>query len=140
MSKAIKAQSVSALLRGNSLLSALRQTARRHQGGQQEITGLLPPALADKVRLIRDEARLIALAENGAVAQMVRFHAGNLQRQTGLKVEVRVRPTGSAPRQPVTPAPILPGEAAGCLNQAADAVADDDLAASLRRLASRAGE
>lgn len=140
MSKAIKAQSVSGLLRDNSLLSALRRAARQHQGGEIDMTGLLPPALADKVRLIRDDARLIALAENGAVAQMVRFHAGKLQRETGLEVEVRVRPAGSAPVSKAEPAPALPGEAAGCLNQAAEAVQDDDLAESLRRLASRAEE
>lgn len=140
MSKAIKVQSVSALLRENSLLSGLRRAARQHQGEQQEVHGLLPPALAEKVTLIRDASRLIALAENGAVAQMVRFHAGKLQRETGLEVEVRVRPAGSAPQRPAEPAPTLPGAAAGCLHQAADAVDDDDLAASLRRLASRAEE
>lgn len=140
MSKAIKAHSVSRLLREDSLLSGLRRAAGQYRQGQQEVRGLLPAALAEKVTLVREQSRLIALAENGAVAQMVRFHADQLQRQTGLTVEVRVRPGSSAPPRPKTPAPTLPCEAAACLNQAADAIDDDGLAESLRRLASRAEE
>lgn len=138
MSKAIRPHAIRELLGTSGPLDRLRRAAGRHSRDTGELSALLPTALAQRVTLVREDAELLILAENNAVAQLARFHAPALQQQAGVPVRVRVSPHATAPRRPAPPPPELPAEAAGCLRQAADGIDDPELAASLRRLAGRA--
>lgn len=138
MNKAIGPQVVHELLNADSSLNRLRRAAVRHEASA-ELKALLPPAIAERLTLVRGDERLEVLAENNAVAQLARFHAPTLEKHAGLLVKVRVCPrlneeTGGNAR----PAPILPAEGAASLRHAADGIDDERLAGALRRLAERA--
>jgi hypothetical protein len=138
MNKAIGPQVVHELLNADSSLSRLRRAAVRHEASA-ELKALLPPAIAQRLTLVRGDERLDVLADNNAVAQLARFHAPTLEKHAGLPVKVRVCPrlnlesaTGNES------APVLPAEGASSLRDAADGIDDERLAGALRRLAARA--
>lgn len=138
MNKAIGPRVVHELLDADSSLSRLRRAAVRHEASA-ELKALLPPAIAERLTLVRGDERLEVLAENNAVAQLARFHAPALEKHAGLPVKVRVCPrlnleTGDNAR----PTPTLPAEGAASLRDAADGIEDERLAGALRRLAERA--
>ncbi|MBZ2189669.1 hypothetical protein K8B33_11215 [Alcanivorax sp. JB21] len=141
MAKAIGPKSIDLLLGGDQLRPLSRQ-ARDYKGPSRIESSSLPPALASRVTLLREEDTLLLLAENNAVAQLLRFHAPNLAREQGLKdwkVQVsRVAlPVTVGPAESLLTPPRLSANAPACLNEAADAITDPDLKAALRRLASR---
>jgi hypothetical protein len=138
MSKANAPRAVRDLLGSDQALNRLRRQARE-SGATDELSALLPAAIAERVTLIRTDERLEVLAENNAVAQLVRFHAPVLEQKAGRPVRVRVAPR-PGPSATATPAPTLPADGAACLRETADAIDDPELAAALRSLASRAAD
>ncbi len=137
MNKAIGPQVVHELLNADSSLSRLRRAAVRHEASA-ELKALLPPAIAERLTLVRGDERLEVLAENNAVAQLARFHAPTLEKHSGLQAHVRVCPQRHAEPERSQTAPTLPAEGAASLRHAADSVDDTELAAALNRLADRA--
>ena len=138
MNKAIGPRVVHELLNADSALSRLRRAAVRHEASA-ELKALLPPAIAERLTLVRGDERLEVLAENNAVAQLARFHAPTLEKHAGLPVKVRVCPRLNLESTNAnTPAPVLPAEGAASLRDAADGIDDERLAGALRRLAERA--
>lgn len=141
MSKAIGPFSIQDWLRDRSDLKALSRAARSHQPDPSQPLEL-PPALADRTTVVRESHRLILIAENNAVAQLLRFHAPRLASAAGVaQAEVRVRPkTGTGAASSPGDAPRLSAAAAECLMGCAEEIDDPKLAETLRRLASRADE
>ena len=145
MAMAIGPQSIGLLLRGKTLKPLQQQAREWRQGdtGPRPVQSrLLPPALAPRTHLMRDDDTLLLLAENNAVAQLLRFHAPALAAEQGLKdwkVQVSRPPAIEAlgPSESRLTPPALSENAPACLNEAADAVSDPALAESLRRLARR---
>lgn len=144
MAKAIGPQSIGLLLQGKTSLKPLSQRARQWQQGDEgprPVTSQhLPPAMASRVQLLRDGDTLLLLAENNAVAQLLRFHGPALAAEQGLKDwKVRVSRLPAAistgPSESRLTPPVLASNAPACLHEAADAIDDPDLKAALRRLA-----
>lgn len=138
MNKAIGPQVVHELLNADSSLSRLRRAAVHHEA-DAELKALLPPAIGERLTLVRTDEYLEVLAENNAVAQLARFHAPTLEKHGGLPVRVRVHPRRSDQAGDNTrAAPTLPAVGAASLRDAADGIDDERLAGALRRLAERA--
>lgn len=112
-------------------------------GSKQALANHLPPALRNRVHLVLEQGRLLMLAENNAVAQLLRFQGPALARRCGARDwRVRVSPlpaSGQAPAPDRTPAP-MPAAAAAALREAATGVDDDALGEALRRLAANADD
>ena len=146
MSKKTLPDELQGLIRATPGLARLARAARAQGAAPaQDPLECLPPALRDRVRLVEDERRWLALVETSATAQLLRFHLPRLQRAlppgNGLKIVVTgKREVGGAatPGKPPASGPTLDAQSASHLRQAADYIEDPDLAAALRRLAGRA--
>lgn len=153
MAKAIGPRRVNGLL-GSTALADLVRRARStpmpdkpSQGNKQAPTDFLPPALRDRVHLILEDDQLLMLAENNAVAQLLRFQGPALARRFSVRQwRVRVSPLpapgqsmprekGASGEPAVAP---MPTEAARALRQAAAGIDDEALGDALRRLANNA--
>ncbi|MDF1781554.1 MAG: hypothetical protein P1U67_09685 [Alcanivoracaceae bacterium] len=102
----------------------------------------LPPAVAahTQIQLLPD--RLILLASNNSVAQLLRFHAPRLAKAAGVAdFQVRVQPelfVGGVKKAPSKPKSVVPQGAVEPLQQAANAIDHEPLSDALRRLANLA--
>ncbi|MQX54979.1 hypothetical protein [Alcanivorax sediminis] len=148
MSKTTSPKAFKALLSGNRILAELAKQARKAPATEeQDPRNCLPPALRDRVTLVRDQHRWLALVETSATAQLLRFHLPRLQQALpGEQVKIVV----GGKRQPLTAGqaqnnqsnyqakgPVMSRESAGHIKALADDIDDDALKASLLRLASR---
>ena len=146
MSKTTSPKALLSLLSGNATLSALMREARKSPSqAEQNPLDCLPPALRERVTLIRDQQRWLALVETSATAQLLRFHLPRLQQALpGEQVKIVV----GGKRQPGLSAhtyagkaraniPRLSQESARHIQALADTIEDDGLKASLERLANR---
>ena len=153
MSKTTSPKAFKALLSGNRILAELAKQARKSPSAtEQDPRDCLPPALRERVTLVRDQHRWLALVETSATAQLLRFHLPRLQQALpGEQVKIVV----GGKRQPLSAGaagqhtsansqsnyrangPTLSKESAGHIQALADDIDDDALKASLLRLASR---
>lgn len=149
MSKTTSPKAFKALLSGNRILAELAKQARKQPSAEaQDPRDCLPPALRERVTLVRDQHRWLALVETSATAQLLRFHLPKLQQALpGEQVKIVV----GGKRQPLpkghtttdsasnfqTRGPVLSRESAKYIQALADEIDDDALKASLLRLASR---
>ena len=149
MSKPSLPKELQGLLRQNSALAPLAKAARGHKaaapkGPAAPPQDCLPPALRDRVTLVEEENRWLAMVETSATAQLLRFHLPRLERSLApgksIKILVtgrRAAPAATADKLRANEPPLDAGSAAH-IRQAADCVDDDELAKALRRLAGRA--
>ena len=149
MSKTTSPKAFRALLSGNRILAELAKQARKSpSAGEQDPRDCLPPALRERVTLVRDQHRWLAMVETSATAQLLRFHLPRLQQALpGEQVKIVVggkRQPLAAGQQPSSKqsnyqakGPTLSKESAGHIQALADDIGDDALKASLLRLASR---
>lgn len=153
MSKPSLPKELQGLLRQNSTLAPLAKAARGRAGAASERPGAprippedcLPPALRDRVTLVEEEGRWLAMVETSATAQLLRFHLPRLERSLApgksIKILVtgrRAAPAATAEKLRANEHPPLDAGSAAHIRQAADCVDDDELARALRRLAGRA--
>ncbi|HEX5676767.1 MAG TPA: hypothetical protein VFX91_02240 [Alcanivorax sp.] len=146
MSKPSLPKELQGLLRQNTTLAPLAKAAR----GASERPGAppedcLPPALRDRVTLVEEEGRWLAMVETSATAQLLRFHLPRLERSLApgksIKILVtgrRAAPAATAEKLRANERPPLDAGSAAHIRQAADCVEDEALARALRRLAGRA--
>lgn len=142
MAKAIGPLSISRLLHGSQNLDLLRRRAKEYRAPAPVSCRSLPPALAARVHILQEDGRLLLMAENNAVAQLLRFHAPRIaQELQAQEWQIRVS-RDSAPRPPAPAktenAPRLPADGARCLRDVAGGISDPDLREALLRLADRA--
>ena len=145
MAKAIGPRSISRLLHGSPGLDALRHRAAEYRAPASVSCRSLPPALAARVHILQEDGRLLLMADNNAVAQLLRFHAPRIAKELQAS-DWQIRVTrDAAPRPPVAAAPVrtgtapnLPASAAACLRDAAASIEDEGLRESLLRLANLA--
>ncbi|MEE3322214.1 MAG: hypothetical protein VX258_16110 [Pseudomonadota bacterium] len=153
MSKTTSPKAFKTLLSGNRILAELARQARKSPSAQeQDPRDCLPPALRERVTLIRDQHRWLALVETSATAQLLRFHLPRLQQALpGEQVKIVVggkrqpHSSGHSGQQDAASkqsnyranGPTLSKESAGYIKALADDMDDDALKASLLRLASR---
>ena len=137
MSKPSLPKELQGLLRQNSTLAPLAKAAPPQD--------CLPPALRDRVTLVEEENRWLAMVETSATAQLLRFHLPRLERSLApgksIKILVtgrRAAPAATADKLRANERPPLDAGRAAHIRQAADCVDDDELAKALRRLAARA--
>lgn len=143
MPKANRPRSVGRLLETPGLAPLSKQAST---GTRPDTTGvapidLLPEALREHAHVILESGRLVLLAENSSVAQLLRFHGPRLARRLGApKWEVRVAPLPQpGQRAPAgKAAPRMPAMAETCLRETAAAVNDPGLSAALEKLADNA--
>ena len=102
----------------------------------------LPPAVAAHTQIQQLPDRLILIASNNSVAQLLRFHAPRLAKAAGVAdFQVRVQPelfSGGIKKAPSKPISIMPQGAVEPLEQAANAIDHEPLSDALRRLANLA--
>ena len=149
MSKTTSPKAFKALLSGNRILAELAKQARKSPAAEeQDPRDCLPPALRERVTLIRDQHRWLALVETSATAQLLRFHLPRLQQalpgeQVKIVVGGKRKPLSAGQATPNNQSnyqakgPTLSKESAGYIQALADDIEDDALKASLLRLASR---
>ncbi|MCK0155040.1 hypothetical protein MWU49_15095 [Alcanivorax sp. S6407] len=151
MSKTTSPKAFKALLSGNRILAELAKQARKSPSAEeQDPRDCLPPALRERVTLVRDQHRWLALVETSATAQLLRFHLPRLQQAlpgeqvkivVGGKRQPLAKSTGSQPPGEQSnyqaKGPTLSKESAGYIQALAEDMDDDALKASLLRLASR---
>ncbi|MBQ0754928.1 MAG: hypothetical protein KBT87_11845 [Gammaproteobacteria bacterium] len=144
MSNATGPQSLSRLLADTPAIQRLICDARSRAKQESAPPALdLPPALAAHTEIQVLPDKLILLASNNSVAQLLRFHGPRLARQAGLvdfQVRVQAQIFSANPnKQPEPQGASMPAEAAAPLNDAASAVDHAPLSDALRRLAALAG-
>ena len=145
MAKAIGPRSISRLLHGSPDLEALRHRAAEYRAPAPVSCRSVPPALAPRVHILQEDGRLLLMADNNAVAQLLRFHAPRIAKELQAS-DWQIRVTrDTTPRPPVAAAPVrtgaapvLPASAAACLRDAAAGIEDEGLRESLLRLANLA--
>lgn len=141
MSNATGPQSLSRLLGDAPALRRLICDARnKAQAGQQAVL-TLPPALSEhsQIQILPD--RVLLLARNNSVAQLLRFHGPRLAKAAGVpEFQVRVQPDafGDAPRRASPHEPVLSPDVAPILEGLATGVDHAPLSTALRRLAALA--
>ena len=87
MSKTTSPKALLALLSGNPTLSRLTREARKAASDDSQTPAMadpldcLPPALRERVTLVEDSLRWLAIAETSATAQLLRFHLPKLQQE-----------------------------------------------------------
>lgn len=152
MAKAIGPRRVNGLLGSTALADLVRRARSTPMPEKQSLenkqapTDFLPPALRDRVHLVLEDDQLLMLAENNAVAQLLRFQGPALARRFAVRqwrVRVSPLPAGgqSMPREKgPSNSPTMPLEAARSLRQAASGIDDEALGEALRRLANNADE
>ncbi|MED5389078.1 MAG: hypothetical protein VX793_09520 [Pseudomonadota bacterium] len=147
MSKTTSPKALLALLSGHPTLSGLAREAKKVAPSGTDTASAdpldcLPPALRERVMLVEDQQRWLAIAETSATAQLLRFHLPKLQRALpGQQVKIvvggkRQRQAGNV-RANLQNAPRLARESARQIADLAESIDDEGLKASLRRLASR---
>lgn len=144
MSKRLLPDELQALLNARPALKRLARAARASSGAgtTRDPLECLPPALRERVRLVEQDARWLALVETSATAQLLRFHLPRLERALpdgNVKIVVTGKrdANGARPTLPRQAAPRLDANSAAQIRQAADTITDPGLQAALRRLASR---
>lgn len=144
MSKTTSPKALLALLNGHPSLRAMAKAARQAPPRQADNPlDCLPPALRERVTLVEESQRWLALVETSATAQLLRFHLPKLQQALpGQQVKIVVggkrQPLGTAKTTlSGRPIPKLHRENAKQIEDLADAIDDEKLKASLKRLASR---
>ncbi len=153
MSKPSLPKELQGLLRQNTTLAPLAKAARGRAGGAPESAGArrspsedcLPPGLRDRVTLVEEDNRWLAMVETSATAQLLRFHLPRLERSLApgksIKILVtgrRAAPAATADKLRANERPPLDAGSAAHIRQAAECVDDEELAKALRRLAGRA--
>lgn len=145
MAKAIGPRSIDGLLHASQSLKQLRRRAAEYRAPAAVTARTLPPALAERVHIVREDDRLLLMADNNAVAQLLRFHAPRIaQELQASEWQVRVsrgaaqRPAVAAAPVSTSPARTLPASAADCLREAAQAIQDEGLREALLKLARHA--
>lgn len=148
MSKTTSPKALLALLSGNPTLSGLtreaKKAARKEPDNPAPVDPLdcLPPALRERVTLVEDSMRWLAIAETSATAQLLRFHLPKLQQALpGQQIKIvvggkRQMHSGNA-HASQQDKPRLTRENARQIADLADSIEDEGLKASLQRLASR---
>lgn len=126
-------------LRPTSQISALlaEATARLHV--ETRLKEVLPVSLRDRVSIQPEENRLLLLADNNAVAQLLRFHSDALLKASGChEVSIRIG-SPAVLAAPAAEAPVrryLSAASSQLLNEAAADFTDNpELATALRNLA-----
>lgn len=143
MSKTTSPKALLALLSGHPALSALAKEARKTPAQEQnDPLHCLPPALRERVTLVEDQHRWLAIAETSATAQLLRFHLPKLQQaMPGQQIKIVVggkrQPLQSNNHASKPAGPHLAQESARHIEAVAETIEDDALKASLQRLASR---
>ncbi len=143
MPKANRPRSVSRLLEtpGLTALAGRASAGRTPDRDGVAPIDLLPEALRGHVHAILEPGRLVLLAENSSVAQLLRFHGPKLARRLGApKWEVRVAPLPDPGQRghAANAAPRMPAMAEKCLRETAASVKDPGLSAALEKLADNA--
>lgn len=146
MSKTLLPDELQALLRGNPALRRLAKAARHQDTAETpQVRALraLPLALRERVTLIDDEHRWLAMVETSATAQMLRFHLPRLERALTAK-PVKILVTGrrgaaavSRSSQPSPSGPTLDADSARHIREAAGGIRDEGLRKALERLGMR---
>ncbi|WP_287962478.1 hypothetical protein [Alcanivorax sp.] len=143
MSKTTSPKALLSLLSGHPALSALVKEARKVPAQEKDDPlDCLPPALRERVALVEDQHRWLAITETSATAQLLRFHLPKLQQaMPGEQIKIVVggkrQPMQSNRHAKETVRPHLAQESAQHIEAVAEAIEDDALKASLLRLASR---
>jgi len=148
MSKTTSPKALLALLSGHPTLSGLtreaKKVARKEPDNLAPANPLdcLPPALRERVMLVEDSMRWLAIAETSATAQLLRFHLPKLQQALpGQQIKIMVggkrQMQSSNVRANQKDTPRLAKESAKQIADLADSIEDEGLKASLQRLASR---
>lgn len=145
MSKTALPGELQALLNANPMLRRLARAARRDPGANnddpaRQALNALPAALRQRVTLVEETHRWLAMVETSACAQMLRFHLPRLQRvltAKSVKIVVSGR-RGALPSQhPLRSGPVLDADSARHIRDAAQGIADEKLREALQRLAAR---
>ena len=148
MSKTTSPKALLALLSGHPILSGLTREAKKTAHQEQDTAAAtdpldcLPPALRERVTLVEDSMRWLAIAETSATAQLLRFHLPKLQQALpGQQIKIVVggkrQMQSSNVRANQPDKPRLARESARQIADLADTIEDKGLKASLQRLASR---
>lgn len=148
MSKTTSPKALLALLSGHPTLSGLtreaKKVARKEPDNLAPADPLdcLPPALRERVMLVEDNMRWLAIAETSATAQLLRFHLPKLQQALpGQQIKIMVGGKRQMQNSNVhanqQDKPRLTKESARQIADLADSIEDEGLKASLQRLASR---
>ena len=148
MSKTTSPKALLALLSGHPTLSGLtreaKKVARKEPDNLAPADPLdcLPPALRERVMLVEDNMRWLAIAVTSATAQLLRFHLPKLQQALpGQQIKIMVGGKRQMQNSNVhanqQDKPRLTRESARQIADLADSIEDEGLKASLQRLASR---
>ena len=148
MSKTTSPKALLALLSGHPTLSGLTREAKKTARQEPDTAAApdpldcLPPALRERVTLVEDSMRWLAIAETSATAQLLRFHLPKLQQALpGQQIKIVVggkrQMQKSNVRANQQDKPKLARESARQIADLADTIEDKGLKASLQRLASR---
>ncbi|KAF0807964.1 hypothetical protein A6D6_00354 [Alcanivorax xiamenensis] len=153
MANTNRPQNLGALLKRHPRLGRLAANARAQPAPSQDRDprACLPPALRDRVMLVEESQRWLALVENSTTAQLLRFHLPRLQRALAGAASVKIVVTGrrqldSGPDTSRSPldkgkyhamGPVLDAESAAHIARAARDMDDPGLSEALARLASR---
>lgn len=142
MSKTKSPTALKTVLNGNSLLNRMARHAKKQPTkGRESPLDCLPPALRNRVTLVEDTQRWLAITDTNASAQLLRFHLPKLQKALpGQQVKIVVggkrKPNDTRAATPRT-GPILDKDSAEQIRDLAENIDDTALSESLRRLASR---
>ena len=147
MGKTTSPKALLALLSGHPALSRLAREAKQAPRTGSDTTpadplDCLPPALRERVMLVEDSPRWLAIAETSATAQLLRFHLPKLQQALpGQQIKIVVggkrQMQDSKAHTSHRHVPRLARENARQISDLADSIEDEGLKASLQRLASR---
>ena len=147
MSKTTSPKALLALLSGHPTLSGLTREAKKTARQEPDTAAApdpldCPPALRERVTLVEDSMRWLAIAETSATAQLLRFHLPKLQQALpGQQIKIVVggkrQMQKSNVRANQQDKPRLARESARQIADLADTIEDKGLKASLQRLASR---
>jgi hypothetical protein len=140
MSKTNFPQTFTEHMRRTSHLSFFLQEAKRRSQETAAWQRLLPDALRDRVYMSRQGDCLTLIADNNAVAQMLRFHKPRLLAASGcsrlrIQIETELLPPSIARKVERKPSPV----SAQLLHAAAEDVTHKPLKEALKRLASHLG-
>lgn len=145
MAKAIGPRRIQHIVKTHNALKhfidAASEAQNSHQSTAKPLRLNLPAALKEHTQAFQDEHVLVLVAANNAVAQILRFHAPRLAKQTGLNewyVKVARLDTGVETTRTNLPQATLCTESAQVLRETAASIDHPGLQAALLRLASNA--
>lgn len=143
MSKRTLPNELQTLLGANPALKRLARAVRAQPSPpgdpREKALAALPAALRERVSLVEEENRWLAMVETSASAQMLRFHLPRLERALPAKT-VKILVTGrrgAATARRLAAAPGLDRDSAEHIREAAEGIEDKGLQEALKRLASR---